>query len=290
MGTISKLDTKRASDISKVNDISVDINITSTASLDPTVTVSPGAFGLATAEITNHSSYTNPNYSAELTLASDGTVAVTNANIDRMIAEGDTAHIGNTLSWSDTNTGAGDRIITIRAQEMGDEIQSTARATTYTPVTIQNKYIRITGVDSTGSATAGRLGIIDIIFYADKGQTGTSYPTTNLTSNTSETGIVISAGHSWSGYDPWKAADNTTGSATWWWALGTTAANNWWQIEFESDTYSTAPEINSMRFISHSSVATNYFKITGSQNADHSSATDYGTYYYTSDFQQNNYG
>lgn len=93
---------------------------------------------------------------------------------------------------------------------------------------------RIKGYTSAGVATADRIYLGDARFFEGTNQTGTEYPTTNMTSNTSESGITLSAGHSYSSsYAPWKATDqhNYTG----WWTLGlSNAANNWWQIEFDT--------------------------------------------------------
>ena len=66
------------------------------ASHTPTITVTGGTFGTVTATIirTARSTYTNPNYSAVCTLA-DGTVTVTDANIDRVL-ESDSSHLAGT--------------------------------------------------------------------------------------------------------------------------------------------------------------------------------------------------
>ena len=79
------------------------------------------------------------------------------------------------------------------------------------------RYFRIQAVDSDGSilpdTTQAWLNISDIKLFDNS---NVEYPTTDLTSNTSEAGITISAGafHS-DGYAPYKAFDNT-GTSFWW--------------------------------------------------------------------------
>ena len=267
--------------IDKINEQDFPQSTTPPATTTPSVSTSGGLFGNITVTVTKSGggAYTNPNYSAECTLA-DGTVTVTDANIDRVL-ESDKSHLAGTLILNDSHASTAQRTVTVKAQEFEGKKQSAGATATYTPSFIQNKYIRITGVLSDGGATAGYMGISDINFYSAGGQSGTEYPTTNLTSNTSETGIVISAGHFFSAsYAPYLAVNthtiNTSGSM--WWSLGTSAANNWWQIEFEDGTYSTKPIIKSMRLVITQFHQPTHVKITGSNNADHSSATDYGTF------------
>ena len=122
-----------------------------------------------------------------------------------------------------------------------------------------------------------RLAIDNIQFFTGSGGTGTEYPTTDLTSNTSETGIVVSQGHLYSSsYAAFKAVDsNTTNTMSW--LLGTSAANNWWQIHWESGTYATIPTIKSIKVRFDNNMQTNYFKIQGSDTGDFTGEeTDYG--------------
>lgn len=124
------------------------------------------------------------------------------------------------------------------------KLQSAESVSTF-EVTVTRTFThwRIKGYASAGVATADRIYLGDARFFEGTNQTGTEYPTTNMTSNTSESGITLSAGHSYSSsYVPWKATDqhNYTG----WWTLGlSNAANNWWQIEF-----STAKTFQSIEF------------------------------------------
>ena len=264
--------------INTVNGQTLPASTTPLTTLSPTVSINsatPG-FGAVTVTISNHSSYTNPNYSVVSKL-SDDTVMVAEADVDRFL-ESDGSHLAGTLNFTDTNVSTAERTIHVRAHEFVDSRQSDATSVTYTPSYIQKKYIRIRGVDSGGNDHASRLSINDIMFFTDSNQDGTEYPTTDLTAADSETGIVVSAGHTYSDtYAVWKAADSSSGTI--WWALATTAPNNWWQIEFEDGTYETKPIIKSMTIgFNWNTTSATHIKITGSDNADHSSATDFGVF------------
>ena len=264
-----------------------------TASTAPSVSVSINAFGTVTATITKSGggAYTNPNYSASAALTSDAsTVTVADANVDRSV-ETDGSHLAGTLTFSDSNAASGERTLSVRAQEFGDKIQSDAGTAAYTAAVMQDEYLRIRGTTSDGTASSNRLAIAEVRFYAGRGQTGTVYPTTNLTANDSETDIVISAGHVYNAtYDAWKACDsNATG--TMYWALGTSAANNWWQIQWEDGTYDTKPIIQSMKIYFHNVTDCTHFSLVGSSVADHSSdTTDYGVFEITSEDAVLNFG
>ena len=263
--------------INKINNQDLPQSTTPPATTTPSVSLSGGGFGVVTATITKSGggTYTNPNYSAQCTLA-DGTVTVTDANIDRNL-ESDASHLAGTFNFTDTNASTAERTITVKAQEFEDRKQSAGATATYTPSYIQKKYIRIRGVDSDGNDDAGRMSFNNIGFFTSSGQSGTEYPTTNLTSTTSETGIVVSAGHVYSSTYAIHHAVNGAGNM--WWALGTNAANNFWQIEFEDGTYSTKPIIKSMTMtFPWNTTGASHIKITASDNADHSSATDLGVF------------
>lgn len=109
---------------------------------------------------------------------------------------------------------------------------------------------RIQGTDASSNISALKFGIVEAMYYTGPNQTGTETPTTNATSNTSISGVTISAGHSYSSsYAPWKAFDGgLTGAGSMWWSLSTTAANNWLQLEF-----STAQTFESVRIITYRS-------------------------------------
>ncbi len=260
-----------------------------TATTTPSVSVSGGLFGVVTVTITKSGggTYTNPNYQAISTLA-DGTVTVTDANTNRSL-ESDESHLSGVLTFTDTNASTAERTVTVKAQEFGDTIQSNAATGTYTPSFVQNQYIRIRGVTSDGSDTNNRIAIDDINFYTANAQSGTVYPTSNLTANDSETGIAVSQGHLFSStYDAFKAVDSS--STTFAWLLGTSAANNYWQIQFETGTYSSAPVIKSIDIKFNAQTDATHFAITGSDNADHSSATVYAVYEISAESTVLNFG
>lgn len=248
-----------------------------TATTTPTISLTGGVFGQVTATVTNHSSYTNPNY--ECVVTAGGTTTVADADVNHTLDQGADS-VSASMSFADTNATTGTRTVTVKAQEFGDYVQSSAATATFDISYVQHHYVRIQGVTSTGAATTLRVAIDDIRFCTGAGGTGTAYPTTNLTSNTSETGIVVSQGHLYSAsYDSWKACDsNTTNSMAW--LLGASAANNWWQIQWESATYATAPEIKSIKVRFDGNQQTLYFKLMGSSTGAFSGEeTNYGIFY-----------
>jgi len=273
-------------DIASINEQDVPSGGGGTATTTPTISVSGGTFGTCFVTVTNHSGYTNPNY--ECVVTAGATTTVSDADVDHTL-ESALDGISAVMTFNDTNATTGTRTVTVKAQEFGDNIQSSSATATFDKVFIQNQYIRIRGVNSSGADSSGRLAIEDIGFFTGLGQTGTEYPTTDLTSNTSETGIVVSAGHSYTGYDPFKAADSSLSSM--WWALGTTAANNWWQIQFESATYSTPPEIKSITIRFDGQTDALYFSIKGSNTGAFSGEeTDYGVFSISAEGSYLNFG
>lgn len=244
------------------------------ATAAPALSLAGGGFGVVVATITKSGggAYTNPNYEIITTLA-DGTVTVTDANVDRNM-ESDKSHITGVMDIRDTNASTAQRTVTVKAQEFGDTIQSSAVTANFTPSFIQNKYIRVSTVNADGSGKAAHAGLYDWFLFTDLGQTGTQYPTTALTSNTSETGIVISTGFEYGTYYAWKAFDRASG---FWWALTGSTSQNWLQIEFQDATYSTKPIIKSMRmkgfsiYMEGDAANPTYTRIQGSNNSDMSS-------------------
>jgi hypothetical protein len=245
------------------------------ASTTPTISVEGGTFGSIAITVTNASSYTNPNYSVEAKVGS--TVTVLDSSVTREL-DSSSNHIGSLLTFVDSNSSTSQRTVSVKAQEFGDFVQSAAATGTYTPSNVESRYLRIRGVTSTGANTSARLAIEDLRFWTGAGGTGTKYPTTNLTSNTSETGIYVSAGHSYSQtYAPYKACDSSGSSM--WWALGTNAANNWWQIEWESGTYPNKPIIKSMVIRFDGMTDASFFSLKGSNTgAFAGEETDYGIF------------
>jgi hypothetical protein len=257
------------------------------ASTTPTLSLTGGTFGVITATVTNYASYTNPNFNASAAVG--GTTTVTDANVTHSFDVSQTK-LGNTLYIKDTNATAGTRTLSVRAQEFGNYTQSAAATATYSVTYVTARYIRFKGVTSAGVATASYLGFADVRLYTGTGSTGTAYPTTNVTSNTSETGIVLSSGYAYnSTYDTWKAADNNP-TGTFWWSLGLgNAALNWWQIEFQPGTYPTPPTIKSLRIYGNNNQTTHFRILSSSTGAFAGEETDHG-YFGISNNAYNYYG
>ncbi len=245
-----------------------------TPTTTPTLSVATTTLGGATVTVSNAGSLGNANYTCEVDVG--GTQIVANTAVTKTSSSGTYTGV---MSFSEASALTGTRTIRVRAQTFGDFIQSAEATSTYEKGTIQNRYLRIRGVFANGSNTSSRLGIRNIRFYTAAQQSGTAYPTTNLTSATSETGIVVSAGHTYSAsYAPFKACDSPTGN-TFFWALGTSAPNNWWQLQFTTPTYNTIPIIKSIVYTT-SNQSCDYIKITGSDTgAFAGEETDYGVYY-----------
>lgn len=216
-----------------------------TATTTPTISLTEGLFGSVSVEVTNHSGYTNPNYSANSKVGA--TVTVADSAVNRALESGK-EHINNTLILSDTSTTSGQRTFTLKAQDFGEAESAEVTATYNISGPPASRYIRIRGVDSSGSNSNARLAIWNLRFYEGQGQSGTSHPTnmTNATTDTSGNNYyTISAGHEYASYSPYKAFDSSTSIFNMWWALGTSAANNWIQVKFDSTQFSTPPTIGS---------------------------------------------
>ena len=231
------------------------------ASFTPTVSVAGGTFGVITATVirTVRTPYTNPNFSAECTLA-DGS-----------------SHLAGTLIIQDTNASTAQRTLTVKAQEFGSETQSDVDTAVYTPAFPQNSFIRVQACDSSGNSTASNMSIRNLRFYTGAGQTGTELPP-DLTALDSATDLVVRAGHTYSDtYAAWKAFDNTDTTMSW--ALSGSAANNYIQIGFSASTYSTLPIFKSMKIKFQGAHFPTHFKLTGSDNDDGSgNPVDYGIF------------
>ena len=142
------------------------------ASTTPTISVAEGLFGVTTITVSNHSSYTNPNY--QVTAAVGGTTTITDAVVDHTLDSGSDS-VSDTMSFTDSNAAAGTRTVTVKAQEFGDTIQSSAATTTYDVGGFAARYVRIRGVTSDGSQTSARLAPYELRFYEASSQAGTSH-------------------------------------------------------------------------------------------------------------------
>jgi hypothetical protein len=200
--------------------------------------------GLGTITISNHTSgYTNPNYQVSVSIGGSETVA--DLAVDHTL-DSNLDSISGTLRFSDGSASTSERTVTVKAQEFGDTIQSSALTLNYTPSFAAYRYIRFKNVNATkGTSGISWFGIGNIRMFIAEGQSGTEYPTTDLSSATSETGIAITSATPYNGstYDNWKAFDSSTSSRFW----VTSGLDKWLTVEFEPATYSPAPTIKSMQ-------------------------------------------
>tara|TARA_R110002020_G_scaffold453632_1_gene668607 strand:- start:73 stop:654 length:582 start_codon:yes stop_codon:yes gene_type:complete len=98
------------------------------------------------------------------------------------------------------------------------------------------KFYRLQSVDGDGTENTERVFVSNWRLYTELNQVGTEYPTTNLTSNTSEVGVTVSAGYiQGTNYDAWKAFNGVYGSNGWWTLSISNADENWIQLEFDTD-------------------------------------------------------
>lgn len=124
----------------------------------------------------------------------------------------------------------------IFAADVG-KLRSVITTSTFAVIPTRNfSHWRFQTYTSGGSVSTQKAYIGDIRLFTLANSGGTEYPTTSLTSNTSESGITLSSGYQHSsGYAPWKVGDVHT--YTGFWTIGnTTAANAWVQIEFATAT------------------------------------------------------
>ena len=218
-----------------------------TPSTTPTISVTSGLFGETSIQVTNHSSYTNPNY--QCTAAVGATTTVTDTLVNHTLESG-ADQFSDTMKFTDTNSATGTRTVTVKAQDFGNTIQSAAVTATYNVSGLSGRNIRVRGVNSAGTYNNSRLAIYECRFFEGTGQSGTSHPT-NMVSNTVDSSnnsyYTISAGHQYSSYYPYKAFDSSSSIFAMWWALGTSTANNWINVNFDSTQFSTPPTIASIK-------------------------------------------
>lgn len=271
MPDVSKQNGIEMADIAKINEQDVPSGGGGTASTTPTISVSSGLFGVVEVTVTNHSSYTNPNYSASVSVG--GTEIVADSTVNHGLDTGADS-VSDLLTISDTNTSTATRTVSVKAQEFGDNIQSSAATATYSISHLSSRYIRVRGVTANGSNSANRLAVYDMRFYEDFGQSGTvgtdAYPAYLTADTTSGDLYHITAGHYYSGREPYKAFNSSTSQFDMWWALGTTAANNWIQVYFDptanSAQFATPPTIKSMSIGLNSQSTADYIAIQTSSD------------------------
>lgn len=249
-----------------------------TATTTPTISVTEGLFGVTTVQVTNHSSYTNPNYQCSAAVGATTTVADTSV---AHTLESNADHLSDTMTFTDLNSASGTRTLSVKAQDFGANIQSAAATATYNVSGIPaSRYIRIRGTTAAGANHNDRIGIWNMRFYESPGQSGTSHPTnmSNATTDTSGNNYyTISAGHNYGSYSPYKAFDSSSSIYAMWWGLGASAANNWIQVKFDETEFSTPPSINSLKIgFYDSGTYADFFAIETSDNG--SSFTQRGVF------------
>lgn len=235
-------------DIAKINGIEKASSGGGTVSTTPTISVTEGLFGFTTVEVTNHSSFTNPNY--QCSAAVGATTTITDSAVDHSLDTGSDS-VSSVMTFTDQNSATGTRTVSVRAQEFGGNIQSAVVTATYDVVGLTGRYIRLRGCTSTGAQTTDRLAIYELRFFESAGQSGTSHPTDLVSETVDSSGntyYTASAGHLYSSqYPSWRAFDSSTSIFHMYWALGTTAANNWVQFKFSDTQFSTPPTIKSFK-------------------------------------------
>ena len=128
----------------------------------------------------------------------------------------------------------------ISATDTGKLKSAEGTATFEVTATRTFSYWRVQCVDSSGNPSANKAAFVELDFFTGSNATGTETPTTDATSNTSISGVTISAGHQYSsGYAPWRAFDGSTHgtqvAGSMWWTLGnSTADDTWIQGRFSS--------------------------------------------------------
>ncbi len=140
------------------------------------------------------------------------------------------------VTFSAPSTVATGYELRIFAADVG-KLRSVTTTSTFEVIATRNfSHWRFQSYTSTGSASSAKMYVGDIQLFTLANRGGTEYPTTSLTSNTSESGITLSSGYQHSStYAPWKVGDVHT--YTGWWTIGNgTAANAWVQIEFATAT------------------------------------------------------
>lgn len=259
-------------DIASINEQDVPSGGGGTATTTPTISVDSGLFGVVEVTVTNHSSYTNPNYSASVSIG--GTEIVADSTVNHGLDTGDDS-VSDLLTLQDTNSSTSTRTVSVKAQEFGDYIQSSAVTATYNLTHLSSRYIRIRGVNANGSDSANRLAIYDMRFYENFGQSGTvgtdAHPA-HLTADTSSGDLYhVTAGHVYSSsYPIYQAFDSSTSQFSMWWALGTSAANNWIQVYFDptanSGQFATPPTIKSMSISLNNQSTADYIAVQTSSD------------------------
>ena len=245
-----------------------------TASTTPTISVAGGTFGQITLTVSNHASaYTNPNYSVVSVVGATTTVA--DSTVDHLLDTGSDS-VSGVMTFVDSNAAGGTRTVSVRAQEFGDYIQSSAATATYDVNGVEHEYLRFVVVTSSGAASSAWGGIVELSLYEANGASGTRHPAANMTSDTEPSGnnMAVLTGHVYNtNYAAWKGMDGSTGTHAWW--PLSSAANNYYQIQFTG----TVPTIASLQLRRSANDSNGYYRLLGSDTGDFTGEeTDFGVF------------
>lgn len=150
---------------------------------------------------------------------------------------------GADLNFTTPSTTGTGYELRVRASRPGLLLSAEAVATFEVTPSRTFTHWRMQACNASGTPTTQKLGVLEMNYWTGTSGTGTKYPTTAATSNTSISGVTISAGHQYSsGYASWEAFDRAganegynDGSGSMWWTLGVPSASaNWNQLEFSS--------------------------------------------------------
>jgi hypothetical protein len=169
------------------------------------------------------------------------------------------------ISFTAPSTVATGYELRVFCADVGELRSATLTKTFEVTQTLSFTHWRLRVVDSSGNDSNLRIALVELEYYTGQNQGGTETPTSNATSNTSISGVTISAGFTTSSYYPWKAFDGTlTGIGSAWWSLGVSNPNNWIQLEFSS-----AETFQSLRLIVNDSFnQATHFQILGSNDGN----------------------
>ena len=145
-----------------------------------------------------------------------------------------------------------DYYITVEAVGFGELKSAVATSNDFDSqaAATQKRYYRIVGTDSSKNPVSSKFAIGDLRYFTGANATGTQYPATDATSETSISGVTISKGYEHSStYAAWRIVDinknlsapNNMISGLYWTIGNSVAANNWVQIDFgTSITFASA--------------------------------------------------
>lgn len=183
------------------------------------------------ANVTNHATYDMPAYFAEVRYA-NGTVLIQNSSITKDTANGEiiftAPSVANTYN------------LVTKTQDFGD-LESEETVTSFTVTALPSaRYYRLSG---SGGSAHGM--VTDWKLYTGGSRTGTKWPTSYMTSNTTPSPFVASGSGNYSGtnYEPWRSFDTSTGTGFWNLGLSSTYSNWYLTIDLGSNVSIVSAEV-----------------------------------------------